>query len=218
MHLDDDVGHSDEGLGWTVHPHFDETRATVLATRQTEAAKAVGKPSSALQFYKKVSHLARVAEENPDMETKEVLKLLKAQYAALDDGTKAEYLEREAVENERYEREVAAAKAAVAVSNIPLRDAFRQAFSTSSSHFLTLTAFRKSDQTTCVLVDSVANGMMHSGYQLERGAQQDCIRASKPLLFRACAITTALRRSAISSPRVETRTRSLLGRLGSTFT
>ena len=165
--FDDDVGHSDEGLGWTVHPHFDKTRATVLATRQTEAAKAVGKPASALQFYKKV-HLARVAEENPDMETKEVLKLLKAQYAALDDGTKAEYLEREAVENERYEREVAAAKAAVAVSNIPLRDAFRQAFSTSSSHFLTLTAFRKSDQTTCVLVDSVANGMMHSGYQLER--------------------------------------------------
>ena len=155
---------SDEGLGWAVQPRFDIIRDIVLATRQTEAAEAISKPKSALQYYTRV-HLGRVAVENRDMETKEVMKLLKKSYAELDDGSKAEYLEKEAAEKERYEREVAAAKAAVAVSNFPLRDAFRQAFTTSACHFLTLTAFRKSDQTTCVLVDSVHNGKMHSGYE-----------------------------------------------------
>jgi hypothetical protein len=181
--FDDDAPHrvSDEGLGWTVHPNVDEVRATVLATRQAEAAEAIGKPNDALKLYKKV-HLARVANENPDMETKEILKLVKAQYAALADGTKAVYLSKETAEKERYERDVAAAKAAVAASNFPLRDAFRQAFTTSSSHFLTLTAFRKSDQTTCVLVDNVENGKMHSGYQLEREVNRTAIEEHAVLL------------------------------------
>ena len=84
-----------------------------LATRQTEAAEAIGKPNGAFRFYKKV-HLGRVAEELPDADSKDVLKELKRQYAELDDGSKAEYLEKEAAETARYEAEVAAAKAAVA--------------------------------------------------------------------------------------------------------
>ena len=42
---------------------------------------------------------------------KEILKLLKRQYAALDDGEKALYLEKAAADHQRYEREKAAAKA-----------------------------------------------------------------------------------------------------------
>ena len=46
-----------------------------------------------------------------------------------------------------------------------LRDAFRDAF-LGEELFLTLTAFRKSDQVSCVLIDCTAVGKMHSGAKL----------------------------------------------------
>ena len=52
------------------------------------------------------------------METRHVVKEAKRQYAALDAGSKAEYLEKEAADIERYLREVAAAKAAVAAEAV----------------------------------------------------------------------------------------------------
>lgn len=80
------------------------------AARKAAAAEAIRKPNEAIKFYKKV-HLFRIAEENPDLEVKEILKLLKQEYAALDDGEQALYLEKAAADHERYEREKAAANA-----------------------------------------------------------------------------------------------------------
>jgi hypothetical protein len=49
----------------------------------------------------------------------------------------------------------------------PLRTVFRGAFS-SKAAYLTLTAFRKSDQTSCILIDCEAGIVMHSGNMVGR--------------------------------------------------